>query len=93
MDIERSLSLATVAREKHLKSMLPKRRGQHPSQRQVVVDDQNTLSIDICDPLAASVFAGVGFGHGIDEYVMQEANQPRRGIPFSPTPGTAEGGI
>ena len=54
VQVDGALPLFAVARQKHLKSVLSQRRRKHSAERQIVVDHQNALAIDIGDPLVAT---------------------------------------
>ena len=49
VDVQRALAFGTIARQQNLKPVLPQRRREHAAHRQVVVDDEHALAIDVGD--------------------------------------------
>ncbi|MEO8034553.1 MAG: hypothetical protein ABI837_08970 [Acidobacteriota bacterium] len=47
VNVEGAQPLSAITSQEHSEALLPQRGRQHSSQRQVVVDDQHTLAIDV----------------------------------------------
>ena len=54
VDRQRALPFRAVAGEEHLESMLPQRGREHASDRQVVVDHEHPLLLDVAQPFLPS---------------------------------------
>ena len=79
---EGAVALAAVAGQEDLVAVLPQRRGEHAAQREVVVDDEDALLLDVGNPLRRVTALRLDLTHSTGRHSCRTRAQNRSESPI-----------